>query len=732
MNQKLTFLDLLIFISASLSVISGNTMMSIDLGAEYIKIAVVRPRFGLEIVLNGESSRKTRAIVAFEGEERHYESQAENIALKYPEKAVGFLTQILGHQFDDPEVQLYRKRFPYYNLIKDEQRGTVLFKIDENTVYSSEEIFAMLLEKAKEYANKFTKQDIKDAVLTVPAFYNQAERRAVQVAAQMAGINVLQLLSDNAAVALNFGVFSNSKIKSTPRYYMFYDMGSISAVVTIVGYKTVKRREKTGLKSIPQMTVIGTGFDHTLGGLEFTLRLRAHLAKTFNNQEKSSLKVENNERAMAKLWKEAERVKKVLSANNNHYAQVENLLDDKDFRAFVTREEFEQMSQDLFERVTKPIDDALRASKLTLDDIVDVVLMGGGTRIPKIQAILRRYLERGDLGKSINTDEAAALGAVYKAASFSKMIKVKSFEVLEGNVYPISVVYERPTVYKDGQVKSVMYRHTLFECMSPYPQKKIMNFINHTSDFTFNVTYSSHDFITDRTRSFRQSVISRYTLTGIKETILKASKQGDITGIQAHFWMSESGILVLDEVASIGGKIDLTGGVQMSSYSEVVTPSEEFFVSSHAVESQENESPEENNVDAGGLGGSIDSFEQKKNIVAGGLGGSTDSFEQKKIIVEGEDSQKEKKGVDKTVKHLSLKESFKMDREEAMKRNGKDLYKFKDVSPKVINVKKFVNIQQENLDVMDMSEKQVAIAKQRLEDLRKADVAKRKLEKAKK
>lgn len=212
-----------------------NAVMSIDLGSEFMKVAIVKPGIPMEIVLNEDSDRKTSTIVALRDGERYFGKAAENQAVKFPRKAFWYLTNLIGRKFDNADVQLYKERFPYYDIVKDEERGTVLFKIDEETTYSPEELLGMVLEKAKEYAEAFTGQTIKDCVITVPVYFTQSERKAVLHAAQLVDLNILQLMSDNAAVALNFGVFRRKEFNGTMQYYMFYDMGATSTTATIVG-----------------------------------------------------------------------------------------------------------------------------------------------------------------------------------------------------------------------------------------------------------------------------------------------------------------------------------------------------------------------------------------------------------------------------------------------------------------------------------------------------------------
>lgn len=178
-------------------------------------------------------------------------------------------------------------------------------------------------------------QLITDCVITVPSFFNQAERAAMLDAAALADLRVMQLMNDHTAIALNYGIFRRKEINETAQYVIFYDMGAKSTKVSVVEYKLVKTKEKGFVETNPQLQILGVGYDRNLGGLDLTLRLREHLAKKFNEMKKTPKDVRENPRAMAKLLKEANRVKTILSANADHFAQVEGLLDEQDFRVQV-------------------------------------------------------------------------------------------------------------------------------------------------------------------------------------------------------------------------------------------------------------------------------------------------------------------------------------------------------------------------------------------------------------
>ncbi|XP_067910260.1 hypoxia up-regulated protein 1 isoform X2 [Heterodontus francisci] len=526
-------------------------VMSVDLGSEWMKIAIVKPGVPMEIVLNKESRRKTPVAVALKENERLFGDSAVAMSAKNPKVVVRYLQDLLGKRSENPQAELYRKRFSEHQLVAAEQRGTVVFKLSDELYYSPEEILGMVLNYSRTLAQDFAEQPIKDLVITVPAYFNQAERRAVLQAAQMAGLKVLQLINDNTAVALNYGVFRRKDINATAQNVMFYDMGSSSTTATIVTYVTTKTKD-SGTQ--PQLQIRGIGFDRNLGGLEMELRLQDHLAKLFNAQKKTSKDVRQHPRAMAKLWKEANRVKTVLSANIDHMAQIEGLLDDIDFKAKVTRQQFEELCSDLFERVADPVHQALKVSELKMDEIDHVVLVGGATRVPKVQEVLLKAVGKKELGKNINADEAASMGAVYQAAALSKAFKVKPFLIRDAAMYPIQVEFTR-SIEEDG-VKTIKHnKRVLFQRMSPYPQRKVITFNRYTDDFEFFVNYGDLSFLSESDLSIFGSLnLTTVRLSGVGLSFQKHSDT-ESRGIKAHFNMDESGILALDRVEAVFEKI---------------------------------------------------------------------------------------------------------------------------------------------------------------------------------
>lgn len=533
----------------------GFAVMSVDVGSEWMKIAVVSPGVPMEIALNPESKRKTNMVVAIKDGERKFGSDAMNVCVKSPKHCFSHLLDLLGKTLDNPIVQLYIKRFPHHKL-ESTERGTVQFRTSEDELYSVEELLAQIFSHAKGQAESYADQKIKDVVVTVPVYFNQAERLALISSVKLGGLNVLQLMSEPMCVALNYGMFRRKEINGTAKNIMLYDMGAQDTTVSIVGYQIVKTKEKGFSETHPQAQILGIGYDRTLGGSEITFRLREHLADEFDALKKGSKSVRDVPRAMGKLLKEAERVKLILSANYDCYAQVENVMEDIDFKVPLSRQKLEDIMADTWDRVTVPVGKALDTAGMTLEGIDQVILVGGGSRVPKVQELLTKYINK-ELGKNLNTDESAAMGAVYKAADLSNGFKVKKFITKEAVLLPIDVNFERELDPSEeggdepGTTKKV--RRTLFSKMNPYPQKKIMTFNKHIKDFTFYVNYNDLEYLgTEEIARLGSHNVTSVHVTGVAEALEKnVADDIETKGVKAHFSLDDSGLLSLTLVESV-------------------------------------------------------------------------------------------------------------------------------------------------------------------------------------
>ncbi|KAH7732346.1 hypoxia up-regulated protein 1 precursor [Aphelenchoides avenae] len=545
--------------------------MSIDLGSQFMKIGLVKPGVPMETVLNKESGRKTPTIVALRNGERFFGDVAAQMAIKQPASTFSFFTDLLGKQFENPIVKRYQQTYPHLSLAADELRNTVVFNTDNGT-YSVESLLAMVLWNAKEQTEAHAGQPVKDVVITVPTYFNQAERKAVVLAAEIAGLNLLQLLSDGASAGLNYGVFRRKEITEKAQTLLIYDVGASKTTATIVEYRLAK--EKNSKEQNPVMSTLGVGFDRTLGGQDLTLRLRDHLVAEFEKAHKTKGKITENPRAMAKMNKEAERVKQVRLARYrrpkslvfigpfcvivDHFAQVESVFEDKDFKSKLSREQLEAMMKDLEPRFVQPIVDALRMAEMSIENVDMVVLFGAGTRIPRIQQLLSEFTKGKELARFLNTDEAAALGAVYQAAHLSKGFKVKKFHVHELQLYPVQVDFTSVTedngVKAEKAVSRVIYG---YKSIHPAP-KKVISFTSHTEDFKFNLNYGPLTHLTEeQLEQFGSLNISEIWVKGVADAIKAelTGKDSEFKGVKAHFKMDNFGVVHVDRAEVVVEKI---------------------------------------------------------------------------------------------------------------------------------------------------------------------------------
>ncbi|XP_045499638.1 hypoxia up-regulated protein 1 [Colias croceus] len=565
--------------------VDAAAVISIDFGSEWMKIGIVSPGVPMEIVLNKESKRKTPAVVAFRDGVRTFGEDAVTVGVRFPKNSYKYLLDLLGKPFDHPLVKAYRERFPYYEMVASE-RGTPEFIHDENTRFTPEELVAQLLGKAKEFAEISHGQPITECVITIPGYFNQAERRAMKEAATLAGLNVLQLINDYTAIAINYGIFRRKEINETAWHTLFFDMGAASTKAALVEYKTVKTKEKGYVETVPQLQVIGVGFDRTLGGLEMTLRLREHLIKSWEANGGGDVRA--SPRAMEKLMREAERLKIVLSANSEHYAQIESLLDDKDFKLLVTRADLEALCTDLWDRVSNVIQRAISSAGGSGAG-AKVIVAGGASRVPAVLEALRKAAGV-EPHKSINADEAATMGAVYRAASLATGYKVAALNVRDAVLLPVQVVFTRNV---DGNDKLI--RRTLFGPMNPYPQKKVITFNKHTDDFSFNVNYAELDHIPSNELNLIGPLnLSQVVLSGVNEALNKNTGENvESKGIKAHFNMDDSGLLNLVNVEFVAEKTVTEDEDKDSTLSKIGSTISKLFGSDSELPDKPDLKPEE-------------------------------------------------------------------------------------------------------------------------------------------
>ncbi|ULT83438.1 hypothetical protein L3Y34_012579 [Caenorhabditis briggsae] len=515
--------------------------MSIDLGSQFIKIGLVKPGVPMDIVLNKESRRKTPNVISFKNDERFFAEAAAAMSSSHPQSSYNFLLSLIARKEGDDAFTAYKKTFPFTAFEFDEVKKTVIFPYKEEK-YNVETLLAMILWNAKKVTEAYADQTVKDVVITVPIFLNQAERRAIATAAEIAGLNLLQLLNDGSAAALNYGVFRRKEITEKPMHMLIYDMGAVKTTATIVQY-VLESTRKDGKDKQPTLRTVGVGYDKTLGGLEITNRVRDHLERVFRDTVSTSKDITTNARAIGKLHKEAERVKQVLSANTETYAQVESLFEEQNFRAKVTRDELEKMIEDLEPRIAAPILDALGMSQLKVEDVDLIVLMGAGTRVPKVKEILKSILKDKEISNFLNTDEAIAMGAVYQAAHLSKSFKVLPFNIHEKILYPVFVNFQTKT--EEGRMKPI--RKSLFGENYPVPNR-VMHFASYSDDFKIEIQDAD------------KNPLSEIEFTGVKDAIEKevTDENSILKGVKTTFSIDLSGIVSVEKASVVVEKIPTT------------------------------------------------------------------------------------------------------------------------------------------------------------------------------
>ncbi|ESZ90341.1 hypothetical protein SBOR_9275 [Sclerotinia borealis F-4128] len=451
-----------IFTSTALA---ASAVLGVDLGTEYIKAALVKPGIPLEIVLTKDSRRKETSAVAFKPSknpisgsfpERVYGSDAVALAARFPGDVYPNLKPLLGLTTENDIVKDYGIRHPALQLEVEKTRGTAAFRsgafdADEQP-WSVEEILAMELQSISRNAEALAGSQVKDLVITVPVFYTTEEKRAVLLAADLAGLRVLELISDGLAVGLNYATsrtFPSISEGGKPEYHMVFDMGAGSTKATILKFqgRTVKDVGKLN-KTIQEVQVLGSGWDRTLGGDSLNAIIVDHMIAKFVESPKAQKvsataeKVQAHGRAAAKLWKEAERLRQILSANSNAQASFEGLYEDVDFKYKISRAEFEKIAEAHAARVGVVIEKALDLVDLAVKDIDSIILHGGAIRTPFVQKELEKIVGSSDkIRTNVNADEAAVFGAGFRGAGLSPSFRVKEIRSYDGASYAAGIKY---------------------------------------------------------------------------------------------------------------------------------------------------------------------------------------------------------------------------------------------------------------------------------------------------
>ena len=422
--------------------------IGIDLGTTYSCVGVYK-NGSVEIIANDQGNRTTPSWVAFTDEGRLIGDAAKSQATSNVENTVFDVKRLIGHKFEDPKTQMDIKHLPY--KVTESSTGNCEIQVmskGEIKKYSPEEISAMILTHMKEIAENFLGEKVKDVVITVPAYFNDAQRQSTKDAGLIAGLNVLRIINEPTAAAIAYGLEKKTENKKV----LIFDCGGGTHDVSLLNLDD-------GL-----FEVLSTGGDSRLGGEDIDNIMTTYISEEF--RKKTGIDISKNNRALRRVKNSCERAKRTLSSATSAVIEIDSLFEGRDCTEMITRAKFEDLGIDIFRRTMEPVSTVLRDAGVSKDEVNEIVLVGGSTRIPKIQTLLSEFFNGKKLCREINPDEAVAFGASVQAALLSGRGDDKTSSLLLIDVAPLTLGVETA----GGIMTPIIKRNT------PIPSKKTQTF----------------------------------------------------------------------------------------------------------------------------------------------------------------------------------------------------------------------------------------------------------------